>query len=152
MREKNYTERDGKIYALVSYTDTDGKRRQIWRKAESKSDAREIARTLKEQLRTGTESFEHNKTLDEYLDEWLVSAKQKLCERTFEDYRGMLRLYVRPTLGKKQLTKIRPGDVQGLINTLAKTLAPQDSAIRSYDSLFFSEAGQASTPYHSEPG
>ena len=41
MKEKNYTERDGKIYALVSYRDSQGRRRQLWRKAAGTSMERE---------------------------------------------------------------------------------------------------------------
>jgi hypothetical protein len=51
---KRYVERDGNIYARVTYVDSSGKERQIWRRAESKSDARELAKELERQLKTGS--------------------------------------------------------------------------------------------------
>lgn len=118
MKEKNYTERDGKIYALVSYRDSQGKRRQLWRRAESKSDAREIARQLKEELRGGTEPFEHTLTVDEFLDRWLKSQQKVIGPRTYQDYIGVLRLHVRPVLGDKKLTSIKTIHIQDLIDRM----------------------------------
>ena len=120
MREKHYVERDGKIYALVSYTDSTGKRRQIWRLAESKSHAKEIARELKEKLRGGTEPFEHKGTLNEYLDKWLATSKQSVAVTTYSGYVGLMRLYIRPTLGEKKLSSIKPLDIQEVVNGMIK--------------------------------
>jgi hypothetical protein len=116
---KRYKEKGGKIYARITYTDAAGKQREIWRRAESKTEAKEIARQLEHQLKTqGSEAFEHHGTLDQYLDKWLVSQKQSVSERTLEDDTGYLRLHVRPVLGRKQLSKIRPLDVQQMISGL----------------------------------
>ena len=114
-----YVERDGKIYARVSYTDSSGKRRQIWRRAESKSDAKEIAKKIERELdEFGSEVFEHQQTLDEYLDRWLATIKHAVSEKTYDDYESLLRRHVRPVLGKKILSKIKPLDLQGLIDRL----------------------------------
>jgi hypothetical protein len=134
MREKPSTERDGKICALVSYTDSTGKRRQIWRKAESKSDAREIARNLKDQLRNGTEQFEHTLTVSEYLDKWFAHIKDKRAEKTIEGYELIIRLYIKPHLGRKQLSKLEPLDVQGMIDTLRyRTLSTETTSHKRVD-------------------
>lgn len=125
MKEKRYVEKDGKIYARVSYTDSSGKRKQVWRRAESKSDAKEIARDLETQLRSGTESFEHKLTLSEYLDKWLNHVKGKLAEKTVEGYELIVRLYIKPFLGKKQLTKIKPLDVQSMVDQLQGKFSPK---------------------------
>ncbi|HKQ06160.1 MAG TPA: tyrosine-type recombinase/integrase [Blastocatellia bacterium] len=125
MREKPYTERDGKIYAVVNYTDSKGVRRQIWRKAESKTDARNLARDLKDQLRNGTEQFEHTLTLDQYLDKWFAHIKGKRAEKTIEGYELIIRLYIKPFLGRKQLSKIKPLDVQGMVDELEASFSPK---------------------------
>ncbi len=117
---KRYVERDGKIYARVTYIDGSGKERQIWRRAESKSEAKELAKELERQLKTGSEPFEHKGTLDEYLDRWLETCKQKVGGRTYQDYLNLLRLHVRPALGNKKLSALRPLDVQKLVNDLQK--------------------------------
>jgi integrase len=52
-------------------------------------------------------------TLNEYLDRWFETAvKPRLREKTCQDYEGMLRRYVRPSLGERLLTALRPLDVQ----------------------------------------
>jgi len=124
---KNYVEREGKIYARITYRDSNNKRRQIWRRADSKTDAREKAFKLEQDLDTfGTESFEHELTLAEYLDRWLQTAKQTISERTHHDYTNLLKLYVRPLLGSMRLTKVRPLDVQAVVNTMGdQKLSPK---------------------------
>jgi integrase len=124
---KRYKEKGGKIYARITYTDAAGKQREVWRRAGSKTEAKEIARQLEDQLKTqGSEAFEHRGTLDQYLDKWLISQKQSVSERTLEDYIGYLRLYVRPILGRKRLSNIHPLDVQHVIDTMKqKGLSPR---------------------------
>ena len=52
-------------------------------------------------------------TLNEYLDRWFETAvKPRVREKTCQDYEGMLRRYVRPNLGGKLLTALRPLDLQ----------------------------------------
>jgi Phage integrase, N-terminal SAM-like domain len=52
-------------------------------------------------------------TLNEYLDRWLETAvKPRVREKTYQDYDGMLRRYIRPSLGGRVLTAMRPMDVQ----------------------------------------
>jgi len=117
-KEKRYVEKDGKIYARVSYTNSAGKRRQIWRKAESKSDAKEIAKQIERELEGGAEPFEHKATVGEYLDRWLKSARQTVGPRTYQDYVGVLRLHVRPTLGDRKLSAIKSLHVQELVDRM----------------------------------
>ena len=114
---KRYVVRDGKIYARVIYFDSAGKKRQLWRRAESKSEAKEMARDLAHSIKqSGSETFEHQLNLTQYLDKWLKSLR--VSERTYSSYETLLRLYVRPLLGKKKVTAIRPLDVQDLIDSL----------------------------------
>ena len=52
-------------------------------------------------------------TLNEYLDRWLETAvKPRVREKTCQDYEGMLRRYVRPSLGERLLMALRPLDLQ----------------------------------------
>jgi len=108
-----------KIYARVSYFDSTGKERQLWRRAESRSEAKDLADDLAHSIKQfGTETFEHQLTLGDYLDKWLKSLK--LTERTCSCYETVLRLYVRPMFGKKRIASIRPLDVQELIDSLSE--------------------------------
>ena len=59
-------------------------------------------------------------TLNEYLDRWLETAvKPRVREKTRQDYSGMLRRYVRPSLGERLLTALRSLD---LFRAVSETL------------------------------
>ena len=114
---KRYVVRDGKIYARITYLNSAGKERQLWRRAQSKSEAKELAKDLAHSIKQfGTEALEHQLTLGDYLDKWLKSLR--LSPRTHTAYETVLRLYVRPKLGNKKVTGIRPLDVQEMIDAL----------------------------------
>jgi len=52
-------------------------------------------------------------TLNEYLDRWIQTAvKPRVREKTWQDYEGMLRRYIRPHLGERVLAAMRPLDLQ----------------------------------------
>jgi integrase len=122
----NCVERNRKIYARKVYRDSTGRKKQIWRAAESRSEVKRIIREIENELATGTESFENRDSLNEYLDAWLAAAKQKVSPRTYEDYVGLFRLYVRPVLGRKRLSSIRPLDVQEFVNGMVdRGLSPR---------------------------
>jgi integrase len=125
MREKHYVERNGKIYARAYYRDlSSGKWKQVWRKVETKTQARELVNQVRQQLKDGAEAFENRDTLDAYLDVWLEA--HEVSTRTIEDYANLLKHHVRPPLGKKKLSSIKPLDVQQVVNAMAaKNLSPR---------------------------
>ncbi len=52
-------------------------------------------------------------TLNEYLDRWIETAvKPRVREKTCQDYESLLRRYIRPNLGDRLLTALRPLDLQ----------------------------------------
>lgn len=92
-----------------------------------KKDADALETKKKRELDLGI-FIEHSKiTVDEYLDKWFeVSAKPRLKHRTYEDYIEYMKRYIRPTIGKKQLSKIKPLDIQAVYSgMLEKGLSPR---------------------------
>jgi integrase len=90
-------------------------------------DAESLETKKKRELDLGI-FIEHSQlTVDEYLDKWLdISAKSHLKARTFEDYIEYLKRYIRPTIGKKHLSKIKPLDIQAIYTQmLARGLSPR---------------------------
>jgi integrase len=58
-------------------------------------------------------------TLNQYLDRWLeLCAKPRLRAKSFKDYEGLLRRYVRPRLGPRALGSISALDIQTLYRDL----------------------------------
>jgi integrase len=77
-------------------------------------------------------------TLNEYLDRWLeTAAKPRLREKSYRSYESLLRRYVRPALGPRNLTAICPLDIQAAYQDLierglsARTIRYTHSVLRS---------------------
>jgi len=52
-------------------------------------------------------------TVDEFLDHWLKTAvKPKVRGKTYSDYAGVLRRYIRPAIGTKMLASLSPLEIQ----------------------------------------
>jgi integrase len=77
-------------------------------------------------------------TLNEYLDRWLeTAAKPRLREKSYRSYESLLRRYVRPPLGPRNLAAICPLDIQAVYRQLsecglsARTVRYTHSVLRS---------------------
>ena len=77
-------------------------------------------------------------TLNDYLDRWLEAAvKPRVREKTCQDYDGMLRRYIRPSLGERVLAAMRRMDVQTTYQEMierglsARTVRYTHAALRS---------------------
>src|SRR5262249_9159182 len=65
-------------------------------------------------------------TLDQHLDRWLDLTKIKVADRTSEDYKKFLAIYVRPELGSKRLSSLKTDDIQAVYTKmLDRKLAPR---------------------------
>lgn len=53
-RKRTITKRDGKLYARVRFKDETGKRRDLWRRAESRTHARQLIRELLRAIENST--------------------------------------------------------------------------------------------------
>ncbi len=77
-------------------------------------------------------------TLNEYLDRWLeTAAKPRLRQKSYRSYESLLRRYVRPLLGPRNLAAICPLDIQAVYQQLverdlsARTVRYTHSVLRS---------------------
>lgn len=77
-------------------------------------------------------------TLNQHLDPWLeVCAKPRLRAKSFKDYEGLLRRYIRPQLGSKPLASVAAFDIQKLYRELldgglsARTIRYAHAVLRS---------------------
>jgi len=93
----------------------------------SRRDARRYLNSILLNRDQGVDVTPSRVTLDHYLDHWLkTSASVRVSPRTVNDYRTLLKTYVRPSLGRKRLDRIRLDDVQALVAELhARKLSPR---------------------------
>lgn len=60
-----------------------------------------------------------SESLNKYLDKWLEgSVKSRVRGRTFEDYKALLKRYIREPLGALKLASLRPVDIQTVYKSM----------------------------------
>jgi integrase len=52
--------------------------------------------------------------LDEYLDRWLADIRETVRQRTWERYEQLVRVHIKPALGRVKLKALSPTHVRGL--------------------------------------
>ena len=96
-----------------------GKRRQLFRDARTKAEARQILQKLLRELEDGTHVAPSEMTLGEYLTSWLEDvARHRVTARSLDRYRSIVRVQLIPALGDVKLTSLRPDQVQHLYSEL----------------------------------
>ncbi|SHF07306.1 Site-specific recombinase XerD [Seinonella peptonophila] len=109
----------------------------------NKKDAQKELLTLLNQKDQGTLIEPSKDSVDKYLNHWLESsAKAKVRERTYQSYMDMLRLYIRPTLGLRRLSKLTPLEIQATYNRLVEQ-GLSASTIRRAHAVFNAALNQA---------
>ncbi len=82
-------------------------------------------------------------TLDKYLDRWLRDiAKNKLSERTFENYESLLKAHIRNKIGSKRLSDLQAYEIQKLYNEM-KNAGYSSRTVRHAHSVLSSALKQA---------
>ncbi len=114
----HYFWRDTKLYARITYVDLKGIRRQKAKRVES-DDLRKVEETVRhlrnELQESGPSIFVEGRTpLEQYLDQWLELTKHTRSEKTNTDYETLIRLYIKPSLGKIELAKLGKMEIQAL--------------------------------------
>jgi integrase len=101
--------------------DANGKRRYLNKTVKGKKkDAETYLSKTQTSISTGTFIEASTLTVGEYLDKWLqTAARPRLTERTYISYEWLLKNYVRPSIGDKRLSDVRPLDIQALYSLLA---------------------------------
>jgi integrase len=95
--------------------DGNGKRKRVSKTVHGTiKDAKKALTALLRDADLGLLAENGNITLDEYLDKWLGTVKPNVRPKSYREYAGALRRYVRPELGAKKLSSIKPVDIQGV--------------------------------------
>lgn len=103
----------GKITGyLGAYHGPDGKRRTV--SAKTKTECREKLRKAMGDADQGLLFDAAGLTLGQYLDKWLPTIKGTLRQRTWERYEQLVRVHIKPNLGKKKLKDLTRTHVKAL--------------------------------------
>ncbi|MBE0430087.1 MAG: site-specific integrase, partial [Thermoleophilia bacterium] len=113
--------KDGTWRAYMNLGCQGGKRKRKYFRGKTR---REVQEKLTEALRNrqlGLPVTGDKVTFGQYLERWLEdSVKPSVRPRTHEQYSQYVRLYIRPALGNIKLSKLRPDDIQALLNRQVK--------------------------------
>jgi integrase len=99
--------------------DEHGKRRQVFRDAKSKREARQILQKLLRELDDGTFVEPSTLTVREHLEAWLEDvARHRLSARSLDRSRSIVKCHLVPALGGIKLASLRPDQVQACYSHL----------------------------------
>jgi integrase len=106
--------KDGKIVGYRgAYVGPDGKRRYV--SGKSKEDARRKLRAARADSDRRLLFDAENLKVGEYLDSWLTdSVRDTVRQRTFERYESIVRVHIKPALGRVKLGALTPNHVRRL--------------------------------------
>lgn len=105
-----YKRRDGRWCG--KYTDAYGKTRYVYGK--TKTEVRVKLTKAIADKDTGIVYDAGTLTVGKFFDRWLDSIEDTLRPRAFQRYEEIMRLHIKPTLGKVRLSKLSALQLQGL--------------------------------------
>ena len=106
--------KEGKITSYRgAYVGPDGKRRYV--SGKNKEDARRALREVRSNSDAGLVFDAGKLKLSEYLDRWLAdSVKDTVRQRTFERYEQIVRVHIKPAIGRVKLKALTPAHARAL--------------------------------------
>ncbi len=142
-RKGTITERNGKLYARVQFTDEAGQRRDLWRKADNRTHARQLIRELLKEIESSTAAVldAAQMTFDELADYFeqhylkpaiYVDGRKVAGVRSLIPARAALQA-LREHFGRKRLRSITYGDIRAYkaLRLQTKTMHDKQRSIAS---------------------
>ena len=119
---KRRRNREGTIYQRndrwVAQVSVDGNR--LTKTFDTMKECQTWIREINGQIDLGLTNLGIKMRLEEYLDIWLENIKGSIRPTTWIRYEGLVRLYIKPYLGKIKLNDLKPFQIQHLLTNLRK--------------------------------
>jgi integrase len=114
--------------------DETGKRRQLWRTVASGEDPqRELTRLLREHDKGHLAAEARPLTVGEYLEgEWLPHMRPRIRESTWVRYEQLISSDVLPVIGAVRLGRLRPNDVQRVVDEMVSKGLAARTVVQGY--------------------
>jgi len=114
-----------------------GVRKQKWHSGyKTKKEAEKTMVQLISDLEKGEYVNPSNITLSQFLSEWLEDSKKPvLAPKTYASYSDIIRLYLKPLLGHKELSKLTPSIIQKYYSHLRDNSSLSNSSINYHHRL-----------------
>lgn len=105
-----YRTKDGRLRGAVSWLDATGRRQRRYVSGGSKAEIRRELTKLRSEIDSGLDPAPSG-TVGEYLASWLAATRDVRAS-TWRGYEQVVRLYLVPALGRRELRKLLPTDVE----------------------------------------
>ncbi|GAY09168.1 site-specific integrase [Pseudonocardia sp. N23] len=114
-----YKRTDGRYVGSAFVPVVGGGRQRRYVYGRTRQDARDALDDLLRKAATGVRRPLKRATVGEYLDYWLDEVvKPELRPTTYAGYETMVRVHIKPVLGRKKLDELGPADVRHLLAVL----------------------------------
>ena len=139
LSKRSRRRKDGSVHVVwrsdvtVGYSD-DGKQVRKTLYGKTQAEVLDKVTELRGQLKAGMVSMNRT-TVGEYLDEWLSYKKLEVKARTHQFYADYIRLYLKPSLARIQLSKLTAFHVQTMMKQVAHDVSA-DAANKARSLLF----------------
>jgi integrase len=111
---------DGRWCAVIDLGMVNGKRKRKYIYGDTRKEVVEKLRAAQQAQSAGANLAVERLTVARFLDRWIddvVSKRNKA--RTVDGYKQIIKDHLKPYLGRQQLDKLQPEDVQAMLNALA---------------------------------
>ncbi|AGL62074.1 putative tyrosine-family recombinase/integrase [Candidatus Saccharimonas aalborgensis] len=115
-----YKRKEGR-YEAACYVNTPLGIRRIRRYATTRKDAEAILVEMRNKNDSGLKANPREERLGAYMDYWLLVVQPSIRRSTLAGYESLVRIYLKPGLGNKYLTKLSVADVQTFIDNQLRT-------------------------------
>lgn len=117
------------VYMVRVYLGRKGKKRVYHNKTihGNKKDAERYLNKVLREKDTGTFVEPSRELMADYMNNWLdIAAKPRVREKTYQNYKDIVRLYIIPPLGDTKLSQITPEQIQGVYSMMTdRGLSPK---------------------------
>jgi len=110
-----YKRKNGTWRALVTIEG-----RRLSKSFKTKREAQEWLRQLLDEIDYGLTFNSAQVTLEEFMEEWLVSVEPTVRFNTHKQYCQITRQHILPVLGELKLRELKPGQIQQLYNQMVR--------------------------------
>jgi len=118
---------DGRFQVRIDLgRDPLGKRQRKYEYADTEAGAAKVLRRLqrqKEQGRLTASGVAAPRTLDEWLDQWLETVKASREPLTYQRYESLVRLHIKPVLGRRRLSQLDPLEIQRFLDAMQRSFS-----------------------------
>lgn len=114
-------EKSKDVYLIRIESKKNGKRKTLFSKTVhgKKSDAHKLLTEKLSELDKGLFVSSAKETIGDYLTRWLETVtKHQVTEATFENYKMIVRVHIKPQIGDVRLSDLRKADVQNFYNKM----------------------------------